>query len=191
MALETIYDYFEDHTKAAAYVQETRPVVFGTICFALGGLSLFVAQATAQKLFLLTFSVSSLILAVLWEILAGFILAAALHLVLEFEGIKGSAVSLYILLGLADLIWAVAVPFVLIARMLFPESQWPASVIFFLVGLMGLGLKARSLKDNYHISTVRAWVTLGLPYMALLFAVLVMLSLTFWIMLLKLMRWSA
>lgn len=184
-AIESIYDYFEDHSKATAYANQSRPVIFGMFCFALGGVSLFVAKAMAHKLFVLPFTFSSLFLTMLWEVVAGFLTAAVLHLILDIEGIEGSAVSLFVLLGMANLVWAVAIPFVMLLRLIMPESVWPVTLVFFIVGLMVFTLKARSLKDNYRISGVRAWVTLGLPYLALFVAAMVALSLALWIFILK------
>lgn len=166
--VELAYDYFEDHVRAAALVNERRPLAFGIFCFLIGGLSLFIAQALAQRLLLLSFTGASCALTLLWELAAGFLLAAVLHLVLEMQGVRGSAAGLFVLLGLADLSWTLAVPLLLIARLAWPRSSWAATGVFVFVGLLNLGLKARSLQDNYRIGPGRAWLTLALPYLALI-----------------------
>lgn len=189
-SIETAYDYFEDHAKAAVTVNETRPIFFGALCFALGGASLFVSHSLSQRLVFLTFSWSSLLLTVLWQVASGFVLAAVLHLILDLQKIKGSATGLFVLLGMANLVWALEVPFVLLARMAVPESRWPATVIYLLVGFLVLNLKARSIRDNYRVSMSRAWFTLGLPYVALFAAAMLAVSLAFWIAFLRLMQWA-
>lgn len=176
-ALELIYDYFEDHVHAAALVNERRPVAFGVLCYLLGGLSFFVAQALAQRLFVLPFSWVSCLLSLGWEVAAGFILAAVLHLILEMAGIRGSAAGLFVLLGLADLTWALTVPLILIARLLMPHSSLAVTGIFFAVGLASLSLKARGLRDNYCIGLGKAWVALSVPYLAVAAAFVLAFSL--------------
>jgi hypothetical protein len=188
--IETIYDYFEDHQKAATSVNETRPLLFGVLCFALGGVSLFISHTLSQRLTFLTFSWSSLLLTMLWQVSAGFVLAAVLHMIMDIQGRKGSAGSLFVLLGLANLVWALAVPFILLARLFFPDKNWPGSVIFLGVGFLVLSLKARSLRDNYHVSTARSWVSLAMPYVALIVAALIGLSLALWVAILKVMQWA-
>lgn len=189
-AIETIYDYFEDHSKAAAAVKETRPILLGMFGISVGAVSIFVAHGMADRLGLLTFSVSSLCLTLLWELMAGFVTAAALHLILDFEGAQGSATSLFILLGMANLVWALAVPFVLICRLLLPASSWASTLVFLLVGLMSFGLKARSIRDNYQTTSTRAWISLGLPYLALVVAMILALSLAIYILLIKALQWA-
>lgn len=164
--LELLYDCFEDHVKAAKLIDERRPLAFGVFCFALGGVGLFVAQALAERLVLLPFSWYSCLLAVLWELAVGFLLTAVLHLILEMGGVRGSAAGLFVLLGVSELAWTLAVPLLLLARAAGPGSPWAATGIFLLVGLLSFSLKARGIKDNYGVSLGRAWVTLSLPYLA-------------------------
>ncbi|MBI3552939.1 MAG: hypothetical protein HY077_10525 [Elusimicrobia bacterium] len=169
-ALELIFDYFEDHVRAAAAIQERRPLALGVLCFLLGGLAVFVAQGLTQRLYLLSFSWSSLMLALGWKVAAGFLLTAILHVLLDFTGNKGSAASLFVLLGMASLVWGLTVPLILLARLLLSSSSWLTGAIFMGVGFLSLSLKARSLQDNYHVSTGKAWVMLSLPYIAFIAA---------------------
>ena len=164
--LELVFDYFEDHVRVAAQVNERRPIFLGLFCYVLGGVSLYVAQALAQRLYVLPYSWSFCALAVLWELGAGFLLAAALHLIVELGGAAGSAASLFVLLGMAELSWSLAVPLVLLARLFFRESSLAVTVALLAVAFWSLTLKARSLRDNYHIGLGRAWLSLGLPYFA-------------------------
>lgn len=175
-ALELLYDYFEDHVRLAGVVRESQPIGLGVMGFLVGGLSLFVAQALTNRLHVLSFSWTSLIIVLLWKVTAGFLLASVIHLFLELQGLKGNAVSLFILFGLADVSWALVVPLILLARA-FSHSSLLVSVIFLAVGFLSLSLKARSLQDEYKISTGRAWFMLGLPFFLAVSAALLLVSL--------------
>lgn len=174
--MELIYDYFEDHVRAAALVNERRPVALGVLCFLLAGLSLFLSQALTDRLHLFGVSFSSCALAMLWKLAAGFLLAAVVHVIVDMGGVAGSAASLFVLFGLADLAWTLAVPLVLIARV-FSTSSWVVTGIYLALGVLTLSLKARGLQDNYRINPGRAWLTLGLPYVLALGIVLIGVSL--------------
>jgi hypothetical protein len=175
--VELFYDYLEDHVHAAALIKERRPLAFGVLCFVISGVSLFVAQALAQKLTFLAFSYSSCLLVVLGRLATGFVMAAVIHLILEMGSVQGSAASLFIQFGLADLAWALAVPAALLSRLLFPGSSWPATGLFFAIGMLSLVLKARGLQDTYRIHSGRAWLTLAIPYVAVVVTGLLILSL--------------
>lgn len=185
--IELLYDYFEDHVRAAATVNERRPLAFGVLCFVIGGVSLFMAQALSQRL-LFPFSWSSCALLLLWKLSAGFLLVAVLHLILEMEGFKGSAAGLFVLFGMTELAWAAAVPLLLIARLAAGNWPWAATAVFFVVSLASLSLKARSLKDHYRLSAGRAWLTLSLPYLAVLLLTLLAFSLALISLILKVFK---
>lgn len=174
--LELIYDYFEDHVRLAAAAHQRRPLALGVLCFSIGGLSVFVAQAMTDRLHLLSFSWGSLAVVLAWKIVAGFMLVSVLHLVLEMQGHSGDAVALFVLFGLADLAWTLTVPLALILRV-FSRSTWAVTAIFILVGFLSLSLKARSLQDGYRISAGKAWFTLSLPYFAAVLGTLLLFSL--------------
>lgn len=164
-AIELIYDFFEDHVRASMQVIERRPIALGMLGFALGGLSVFMAQALTGRLSLLSFSWPSFGIVIGWKIIAGFVLAAVLHLILDLQGIKGNVAALFILFGLADLAWALALPLVLVFRVVLSSSNLPATIVFFGTGLLVLSLKARSIQDVYRVGSGKAWFTLGLPYL--------------------------
>jgi len=175
-SLELVYDYLEDHARASAQVSERRPLALGLLSFLIGGLSFYVAQVLAGRV-LLPFSWSSCALTLLWGLSAGFLLAGVLHLILEMQGIQGSAAGLFVQLGLAELSWTLAVPLVFLARLLLTRSSLVLTLVFLLVGALSLILKARGLQDNYRISAGRAWLTLSLPYLAAIGVLLLALSL--------------
>lgn len=186
--LEFVFDYFEDHVQAAARIDERRPVAFGAFCFAVGALSLFVAQGLAGRLFPLSFGWPSLVLMVFWEIFCGFLLAAVLHFLLDLGGVRGSGSGLFVHLGMANLAWALTVPLILILKLLLPGSSLAPPVVFLGVGLLSVGLKARGIQDNYRVASARAWVTLSLPYLLAMAAALLAMGLTAGILLVELMK---
>ena len=179
-AVELIFDYFEDHIKAAQSVNQWRPVALGVLCFAISALSAFIADGLGDRLFPFSFDFVSLSIKILWEISCGFVLAGTLHLILEFGGVQGSAAALFVLLGMADLVWTLSVPAALIIKLAAPKSYLAPGIASFLIGLLALGLKARSLQDNYHISGSRAWVTISLPYLAMFFGALLVFAAAIW-----------
>lgn len=176
-ALELLYDFFEDHVRAAAAVAERRPLFLGVVCWLLGGASLFTAQALAGKLSLVSFTWAGLGITLVWKLALAFVTVALLHLFLELQGAKGSAAALFVLCGMADLAWALAVPLVLVSRAFLPKPGWAATALFAAVGLLAFSLKARSIQDAYRVSMGRAWMTLSLPYLAALFGLLAAFSL--------------
>jgi len=164
--VEFIFDFFEDHLKAAVAVKSRRPLALGVFCFILGALSFFVAMSLSGRLSPLPFNWFTFALFLLWELGSGLALVAVLHLIADFEGRPGSGGELFVLFGFANLTWGLAVPLALIFLAFFRGAHWPLTAAFLLVGLYNLSLKARSLQDTYQLSQGRAWVTLALPYLA-------------------------
>ena len=187
-ALELLFDYFEDHRHAAELISQRRPVGLGVLGFAVGALSLFVAQAVADRLWPLAFGWSSLGLMVLWQVITGFILAAIVHLVLDLGGVRGSGSAFFVHLGLANSAWALAVPLALLARLAAPASSLAMTAAFFSVSLLTVFLKARSIQDNYAVTAGRAWATLALPYLAMAAAMALAIGLTAFVAFLQLMK---
>lgn len=165
-SVELLFDYFEDHVKASAVIVERKPLALGVLCFLVGGLSLFVAQGLAHRLTLLSFSWASCSLTLMWELTAGFILAAMVHVILEMGGAIGSAPALFVLFGMSDLAWALSIPLLLVTRAFFGGSSWLVTAVFLGVGFYAVVLKVRGIQDNYHVSPGRAWMSLSLPYVA-------------------------
>ena len=174
--LEFVYDYFEDRAHAAALIRQRRPFSLGVLAVLIGGTSLFFAEAVGGRLSLFSFSVPALSLLLLWQFVMLFASTAILHLLLEMTGARGDAGALFVHLGLSELAWLAAVPATLIVEALFTRSAWPVRLVFMAVGLWSLALKVRGMRDEYGIGEGRAWVTLGLPYLA--FAALIALSTT-------------
>jgi len=168
--MELLFDFFEDHEEAAAAVRARRPLALGVLCYLLGALSFCAAWGVSGLLSPLPFGWFTLCLFMLWELGAGFALVALLHLIVEMEGAQGSAAGLFVLFGMANLVWALALPLALVLIAACPRAHWPLTAAFLLAGCYSLSLKARSLQDVYQVSAGRAWVTIIPPYLAALAA---------------------
>jgi len=164
--LEFLYDYFEDRQHAAALIRQRRPYALGLLGALAGGASLFIADALAGRLALLSFSWPSLLIMLLWQTAFLFASTAVLHLLLDMTGARGDAGALFVHLGLSELAWLAAAPAALVLQALWPHLAWPSRLAFFVVGCWSLALKARGLRDEYGVGEGRAWLTLALPYLA-------------------------
>ncbi len=169
-AVEFFYDYFEDRPRASMLIRQRKPVSLGLLGLLLGVVSLYVAQSLAGRT-LLPFGWTGLALSLLWQTVMTFVTTALLHLILELGGAHGDAPALFVHLGLSELAWLAAAPLVLVAQ-LAPSPAWILHLIFFFISLWSLSYKARGICDEYGISGGRAWLTLGLPYLACVFVVL-------------------
>ena len=186
--MELIFDFFEAPGQAAASLRQKKPLALGVLCLLMGALSFFIAADLPGSATLLPFGWISLSLFLLWELAAGFAMVALIHLIAEMQGAQGSAVALFIFFGLADLVWALAVPAALLLTAVFPKTSAPLAATLLLLGLCNLSLKARSLKDNYQMHALRAWITLLLPYLAALLASVLAFSLAVAGLVLELMK---
>jgi len=164
--LEFLYDYFEDRPHAASLIRQRRPYALGLLAALLGATSLFVADALAGRLALLTFSWPALLITLLWQVAALFAMTSLLHLLLDMTGARGDAGALFVHLGLSELAWLAAAPAALVLQALLPRSGLALRLAFFSVWLWSLALKARGLRDEYGVGEGRAWLTLFLPYLA-------------------------
>ncbi|MBI2790190.1 MAG: hypothetical protein HYX59_16090 [Elusimicrobia bacterium] len=175
-AVELVYDYFEDRAHASALIRQRRPAALGLLALLLGAASLYVAHALAGRTSF-PFGWPGLALALLWHSVMTFTATALLHLILELGGAHGDARALFVHLGLSELAWLTAVPLVLVCQTAFSNPAWSLRLVFFFVGLWSLSYKARGIRDEYGISGGRAWLTLGLPYLACVLVVLLMVFL--------------
>ncbi len=189
-AVEFVYDYFEDRAHASALIRQRRPVSLGLLGIVLGAGSLYVAQALAGRTSL-PFGWPALALSVVWHGALAFVATALLHLILELGGARGDARALFVHLGLSELAWLAAVPLVLICQAGLSKPAWSLRLVFFFVGLWSLSFKARGIRDEYGITGGRAWLTLGLPYLAaVIFVLLSAFLATLGVVLSLLSSWS-
>jgi len=172
-AVELVYDFFEDRAHASAIIRQRHPAALGLLGILLGAASLYVAQSLSGRS-LLPFGWPGLALSLLWQLVLTFTTTALLHLILELGGARGDARALFVHLGLAELAWLPAVPLVLMCQAAFSKPAWSLRLVFFCMGLWSLSYKARGIRDEYGISGGRAWLTLGLPYLASVLVVLLM-----------------
>ena len=172
-AVELVYDFFEDRAHASALIRQRRPAALGLLGILLGAASLYVAQSLAGRA-VLPFGWPGLALALLWHAVLTFIATSLLHLILELGGAHGDARALFVHLGLSELAWLAAVPLVLVCQTALSKPAWGLRLVFFFVGLWSLSYKARGIRDEYGISGGRAWLTLGVPYLACVLVVLLM-----------------
>lgn len=172
-SVELVYDYFEDRAHASALIRQRRPAALGLLAILLGAASLYVAHALAGRTSF-PFGWPGLALALLWHSVMTFVATAVLHLILELGGARGDARALFVHLGLSELAWLAAVPLVLLCQAAFAKPVWSLRLIFFFVGLWSLTYKARGIRDEYGISGGKAWLTLGLPYLAVVVVLLLM-----------------
>jgi hypothetical protein len=175
-AVELVYDYFEDRAHASALIRQRRPAALGLLAILVGAASLYVAHALAGRTSF-PFGWPGLALALLWHTVMTFTATALLHLILELGGARGDARALFVHLGFSELSWLTAVPLVLVCQAAFSNPAWSLRLVFFFVGLWSLSYKARGIRDEYGISGGRAWLTLGLPYLAAVLVVLLMVFL--------------
>lgn len=172
-AVELVYDYFEDRAHASALIRQRRPAALGLLAVLIGAASLYVAHALAGRTSF-PFGWPGLALALLWHSAMTFVATAVLHLILELGGARGDARALFVHLGLSELAWLAAAPLVLVCQAAFANPAWSLRLVFFFVGLWSLTYKARGIRDEYGISGGRAWLTLGVPYLASVLVILLM-----------------
>lgn len=172
-AVELVYDYFEDRAHASSLIRQRRPAALGLLGILLGAASLYVAHALSGRTSF-PFGWPGLALALLWHTAMSFGATAVLHLILELGGARGDARALFVHIGLSELVWVSAVPLVLVCQAAFPNPAWSLRLVFFFIGLWSMSYKARGIRDEYGISGGRAWLTLGLPYLAAILVVLLM-----------------
>lgn len=172
-AVELVYDFFEDRAHASALIRQRRPAGLGLAGILLGASSLYVAHSLAGRA-IMPFGWPGLTMFLVWSAAATFVATALLHLILEMGGAHGDSRALFVHMGLAELAWMAAVPLVLVCQTALGKPGWSIRLVFFFVGLWSLSYKARGIRDEYGISGGRAWLTLGLPYLAGVLVVLLM-----------------
>jgi len=178
--IELIEDFLLDAPRAAEDVRRQPPLLAGLGAYLLGGLSVALAFAVLQPGGALGGAWPFLTLSCLWHVFSGAVMTALLHLIADALGGQGRASSLFVLLGLSDLGWALLLPAALLSRALLPGSLWPFPLMFLFAGTVTLLLRIRSVKDNYGIGLGRAWLAVLLPYAALFVLSLLGLALATW-----------
>lgn len=173
-ALDILTDFYESPSQGAREILERAPVGLGVACFLLSGATLTVAHALkgggALWMFKLLPWAAVLVASGLAPLAGGFLMAGVLHLTAELLGARqGSAVGMFILLGLCQLLYILYLPVVLTTEIFSASPGAWRGLALFALGLVSLGLKVASIRSNYGFSTGRAGAVLVLPYVAALF----------------------
>ena len=121
-AMSVFYDFIEAPERAARTVQRHPPVVLGVLAFAIGALSFYLAHKLSGKMGVLGASLLSFSVIFVWRLGMGVVQTAVVHFVAESVGGKGKAVPLFVLMGLSELAWTLALPGVLLLMALMPGS---------------------------------------------------------------------
>ena len=161
--LDLYLDFFERPQAALRRVWASQPVGAGLLAYSLAGASLLFAQAFLGPLPSPRWMLWAVALWCVWEILTGLMTAAAVHFAAEWMGARASGSGLFVLLGMSELVWALAVPLTLILEAF--RVQGPGQVLVFLgLGAASFALKLRSVRDHYGLTAGKAAAALIAPY---------------------------
>ncbi|MBI4385931.1 MAG: hypothetical protein HY551_00975 [Elusimicrobia bacterium] len=173
--LDLVADFIENPARAAATAGRGPRWCVGLACFGVAGLSLYLSQSLVR---LSPLNPASLLLACVWQAAAGVFMASLLHLLAEWSGGRGRVGSVFVLFGMSQLVWALALPMAVLAA--FWRAALPAYWICVTVlAFSALYLRARSLRDHYGFAMGKAWLLVLFPYLAgllLLMAALALLA---------------
>lgn len=176
--LDLLGDFVESPSIAGPAIRERSPFGLGVIGFLIGGLSLFLAQSLSRHFFLLPAGPVALILICLWRLLFGVLMTGVLHLLAELSGGRGSSVGLFAFLGLSDLVWALALPFVVLLRLIGWSQSWFAVwVMLTVLGCFCVALRAKGLRENYGLTPGLSWMLVCVPYVATVVLTMAVISL--------------
>jgi hypothetical protein len=178
-SLDILFDFIEAPKRAAESVREDPPLGLGLAAYVASAVGLFLANALAGRFQLFGVSWVSLLVTCLWHVLIWLMMSSLLHLVAEAAGGEGRALPLFVLLGLSNLVWTLALPGVLLVQAL-ELPRLAISLLFSIIGFLGLYLQARSIGHNYQVSPAQAWITLAVPYLGAGALILLMISLAIW-----------
>ncbi|MBI4347678.1 MAG: hypothetical protein HY553_12545 [Elusimicrobia bacterium] len=165
ISFEVLAEFIEEPKHAARLVAERKPWPLGLAAFLVAGGSLFLSQAVSRHFLPVASGPASFVAVCLWTLVSGFLLVAALHLLADAQGLEGSGVALFVLVGMSELVWALVLPASLVLRALRADSFLTLLPLLALAGILSLRLKARSIRHVYGVSATKAWGLLMLPYM--------------------------
>ncbi|MFH2204205.1 MAG: hypothetical protein ABIJ96_13890 [Elusimicrobiota bacterium] len=165
-SIGVFYDFIEDPPRAAEAARRDAPLTLGIGAYLLSALSLFLAQAISGKTGLFGLTWMSISFVTVWSVGMGILQTGLVHVVAEVCGGKGRAVSLFVMLGLSELAWALVLPGVLVVQAFFPDSRWGLPVVSFFVSVICIFLKVRCIRLNYRFGSLQAWFSILFPYLA-------------------------
>ncbi|OGS05569.1 MAG: hypothetical protein A3G41_04350 [Elusimicrobia bacterium RIFCSPLOWO2_12_FULL_59_9] len=166
--LDIIYDFFASPFQAMESVRGNRPVLLGLMAYLASGMTWIIVQAFPGTFNaeILSWIPWPMLLAMggVVAVIVGICLTGILHITAELFGGNGSALGLYVLLGLSELVWVFYLPILFLANFLFGYTGVFHFAALLVLGTISLSLKARSIRDNYGFTSRRAWTVLFLPY---------------------------
>lgn len=132
-------------------VKENK-LTYACIGYAFGIISLYFAiKLGTQNTASLTSFLFAFIIWFLSNIVLNFVLAALCNLLLEMTDNKASALGIFILLGLSQLIWSLLVPCFIFARAFAPLMPWTALFVLAIFAAQ-IYFVLNSIKQIYGIS---------------------------------------
>src|SRR5262249_9065597 len=145
--------------------KDKPPFGLGIFCFLISGLSLFLAESMSRHFLPVPSGPIGLSLIWIWRLGIGILMTGFLHLLSELIGGHGSAFGLWVLLGLSDLIWALALPIVLFLRIIgLAHNTFVVWAMLTVLGFGSLALRAWGIRQNYGLDPARAWTLTCIPY---------------------------
>lgn len=171
-SLELFDDFLEAPARAGETARERPSLGLGTFAFLMGAAHLYLAHALSGRFGVLGLSLASAGLLALWRLAAGAVETAVVHLAAEAAGGRGRASSLFMLMGLSELVaCALAVPGVLLAQAFFPaHAGWAIRAALWASGLISFLLKVRGVRLVHGFGSGRAVFVLLLPWLAFMVA---------------------
>jgi hypothetical protein len=166
-SIDAFYDFIEDPERSAEIIRREAPLLLGVCAYLLSAASLFLAQAISGKTGLFGLSWMSVSVVLVWSIGMGIVQTGLVHLIAETCGGKGKVTSLFVMLGFSELGWTLVLPAVLVVQAFFPDTPFGLPIVSFLVSLIVLLLKVRSIRLNYQFGNLAAWFSILFPQLAL------------------------
>ena len=169
-ASKTLSVYLDNPGEGAGLFFRSPPAWLGLAGFFFGGANYYVAAALAGAghFSTLGFAASGLLHAA-----AGFFLSAWLNMILEVLGGGGRALDLFNLLGAADCVWALALPWTLSARLVWPSGSVAALAAIGAVWVSRFILQAKFVKEGYGVSWGKSLFALFSPVLVLVLLLLI------------------
>lgn len=179
-SINVFYDFLEAPERSAAAVREDPPLGLGLAGYLLSALALFLAESLTGRAGLLGASLPGFLTVALGMLGLGLVQTAVVHLVAEGVGGQGRVSSLFVLMGLSVLGWALVLPGALVSLAFFPGSSWVLRLVFGAAWCVVFWLKLRSVALNYRFGMGPAFFALLFPFLAAAGAALLFLIVFLW-----------
>ena len=188
VGLDSFYDFVEDPARSAEAARRRPPVALAVVAYAAAAAGLFAAQGLAGRGGLLGVSWPALAFSTVWSLGVGALFSAAVHLAAEAAGGKAPALATFSLFGFSRLAWGLALPAMLLLKVLRPEASWAASLVFAGAGFWVFVLEARSVRLLYGFGRARSFAVVLAPYAAVGVGALLLFAAAVWGAVYNLMR---